>query len=106
VPAAQKGSAFVRIRRKDLDWIFSVQHERTVSNDNTVTLANRKFQLDQTRWRNTLAGQTVIVHEHLDGRMSIRYGPHVIAQYASDQLPAPGPRRRGTPRLPVGKAAA
>jgi hypothetical protein len=24
VPAAQKGSAFVRIRRRDLDWIFSV----------------------------------------------------------------------------------
>jgi len=106
VTAAQKGSAFVRIRRKDLDWIFSVQHERTVNNDNTVTLANRTFQLDQTRWRNTLAGQTVVVHEHLDGRMSIRYGPHLIAQYASDHLPPQAPRRRGTPRLPIGKAAA
>jgi hypothetical protein len=39
VAAAQKGSAFVRARRKDLDWIFSVQHERTVNNDNTLTLA-------------------------------------------------------------------
>jgi transposase len=106
VTAAQKGSAFVRIRRKDLDWIFSVQHERTVNNDNTVTVANRTFQLDQTRWRNTLAGQTVVVHEHLDGRMSIRYGSHLIAQYASDHLPPQAPRRRGTPRLPVGKAAA
>jgi transposase len=106
VPAAQKGSAFVRIRRKDLDWIFSVQHERTVNNDNTVALANRVFQLDQPRWRNTLAGQTVIVHEHLNGRMSIRYGPHLVAQYESDQLPPQAPRRRGTPRLPVGKAAA
>jgi hypothetical protein len=54
VAPAQKGSAFVRIRRKDLDWIFSVQHERTVNNDNTVALANRIFQLDQTRWCNTL----------------------------------------------------
>jgi hypothetical protein len=106
VQAAQKGSAFVRLRRKDLDWIFSVQHERTVNNDNTVTLANRVFQLDQPRWRNTLAGQTVVVHEHLDGRMSIRYGPHLIAQYASDQLPPQAPKRRGTPRLPIGKAAA
>jgi hypothetical protein len=44
VPAAQKGSAFVRARRKDLDWIFSVQHERTVNNDNTLTLENRVFQ--------------------------------------------------------------
>jgi hypothetical protein len=105
VPAAQKGSAFVRIRRKDLDWIFSVQHERTVNNDNTVQCANRTFQLDQTRWRNTLAGQTVVIHEHLDGRMSIRYGPNLIAQYAPDQLPAQAPRRRGTPRPPVGKVA-
>ena len=44
VPAAQNGSAFVRARRKDLDWIFSVQHERTVNNDNTLTLENRVFQ--------------------------------------------------------------
>lgn len=106
VAAAQKGSAFVRLRRRDLDWIFSVQHERTVNNDNTVEWNNRVLQLNQTRWRNTLAGQTVIVHEHLDGRLSIRYGPHLVAQYAPGQLPAPAPRRRGTPRLPVGKAAA
>ena len=106
VAAAEKASAFVRIRRKDLDWIFSVQHERTVNNDNTVALANRIFQLGQTRWRNTLAGQTVVVHEHLDGRMSIRYGPHLIAQYAPEQLPPQAPKRRGTPRLPMGKAAA
>ena len=106
VAAAQRGSAFVRLRRRDLDWIFSVQHERTVNNDNTVEWNNRVLQLNQTRWRNTLAGQTVIVHEHLDGRLSIRYGPHLVAQYAPGQLPAPAPRRRGTPRLPVGKAAA
>ena len=67
VAAAEKGSAFVRAKRKDLDWVFSVQHERTVANDNTVALDNRIFQLDKTRWRNTLAGQTVVVHEHLDG---------------------------------------
>ncbi len=103
VAAAQKGSAFVRIRRKDLDWIFSVQDERIVHNDNTIAVANRTFQLDQTRWRNTLAGPTVVVHEHLDGRMPIRYGPHVIARYVSDQLPPQAPRRRGTrDHLPAG----
>ena len=76
VPAAQKGSAFVRLRRRDLDWVFSVQHERSVNQDNTILLGNRVFQLEKTRWRNTLAGQTVVVHQHLDGRTSIRYGPH------------------------------
>jgi transposase len=102
VAAAQRGSAFVRLRRKDLDWIFSVKHERTVNNDNTIALNNRVFQLDKTRWRDTLAGQTVTVHEHLDGRMSIRYGPHVIAHYAVADLPAPAPRKRGTARPPNG----
>jgi transposase len=106
VPAAQKGSAFVRLHRKDLDWIFSVQHERTVNQDNTISVQNRLLQLEKTRWRNTLAGQTVIVHEHLDGRMSIRYGPHVIAQYASDELPPQAPKRRGKPRLPIAREAA
>ena len=41
VTAAQKGRAFVRAQRKDLDWMFSVQHERTVNND--ITLENRVF---------------------------------------------------------------
>lgn len=98
VPAAQKGTAFVRTQRKDMDRVFSTQHERTVGNDNTVSLDNRVLQLNKTRWRNTLAGQSVTVHEHLDGRVSIRYGPHLVAEYAPDQLPVPLPRKRGTPR--------
>ena len=102
----RSGSAFVRLRRRDLDWIFSSQHDRTVNNDNVVEFDNRLFQLEKIRWRNTLAGQSVVVHEHLDGRVSIRYGPHVVAQYASDELPPQAPKRRGSPRLPVGRAAA
>ena len=94
-----------RAGRRDLDWIFSVQQERTVNPDNTVQLDNRMLQINKTRWRNTLAGQTVIVHEHLDGRMSIRYGPHVVAEFAADALPDQAPRRRGKPRLPGTRAA-
>jgi hypothetical protein len=41
VPAAAKGSAFVPTRRKDLEWVFSIQHERTVNGDNTIALDNR-----------------------------------------------------------------
>ena len=105
VAAAQKGTAFVRSKRKDLDLIFSVQQERVVNQDNTIQVDNRVFQIEKTRWRDTLAGATVVVHEHLDGRVSIRYGPHAIAEYAVDQLPVPAPRRRGTPRPPMGRAA-
>jgi transposase len=105
VAAAQKGTAFVATRRKDLDEVFSVKQERVVNQDNTVHLDNRVFQIEKTRWRNTLAGMTVEVHEHLDGRVTIHYGPHRIAEFAADQLPSPAPRRRGKPRLPYPKAA-
>jgi transposase len=97
--AAQKGTAFVRLHRRDLDWIFSVQQERTVNRDNTVLLGNRVLQLEKTRWKDTLAGQTVIVHEHLDGRVSIRFGPHVVAEYTGNGLPLPSPRRKHTAKL-------
>lgn len=100
VAAAEKGTAFVRTGRKDLDLVFSLQHERVVNQDNTVQVDNRVFQIDRTRWRNTLAGQSVIVHEHLDGRVSIRYGPHQVAEFAADALPPQAPRKRGTPRPP------
>jgi hypothetical protein len=100
VSPAQKGTAFVRTTRKDLDWIFSVQLERTVDHDNTVRVDNRVFQIAKTRWRNTLTGQNVMVHEHLDGRVSIRYGAHVIAEIAAGELPPQAPRRKGKARPP------
>jgi hypothetical protein len=43
-----------------------------VNQDNTVVIDNRVLQIAKTRWRNTLAGCTVTVHEHLDGRLTIR----------------------------------
>jgi hypothetical protein len=49
--------------------------------DNTVAIASRHWQIDKTRFRHTLAGCTVTIHEHLDGNISIRYGPHVIARF-------------------------
>ena len=76
-----------------------------MNQDNTIQVDNRVFQIEKTRWRDTLAGATVVVHEHLDGRVSIRYGPHAIAEYGVDQLPPQAPRRRGTPRPPMGQAA-
>jgi transposase len=99
VPAAEKGSAFVRTRRKDLEWVFSLQHERTVNQDNTILLDNRILQIEKTRWRNTLAGCKVTIYEHLDGTLLVRFGPHEVARLAPSQLPAPHPKRRQGPRL-------
>jgi transposase len=81
VPAGEKGTAFRRTNRTDLNWIFTVQTERVVNKDNTVAIAGRSWQIDKTRFRNTLAGSTVTIHEHLDDTVSIRYGPHVVGRF-------------------------
>ena len=84
VPAAEKGTAFRRTGRSDLNWIFSVQTERVVAKDNTVAIRERMWQIDKTRFRNSLAGITVTIHEHLDETVSIRYGPHVVGHFDHD----------------------
>src|ERR1700691_4201131 len=83
VAAAEKGTAFRRTTRSDLDWIFTVQTERVVAKDNTVAITERNWQLEKSRFRSSLAGCTVTIHEHLDGTVSIRYGPHVVGRYTA-----------------------
>jgi transposase len=87
VPAAQPGTAFVPVGHHDLDRIFSIQHERSVNNDNTVRLANMVLQIQSTMWRSTLAGCRVIVQERLDGTLVINYGPHELGRYTLDGQP-------------------
>ncbi len=81
VAAAEKGTAFRRCSRTELEWIFTVQTERVVAKDNTVAIGDRRWQIGKTRFRSTLAGSTVTIHEHLDGQVSIRYGPHVVGKF-------------------------
>jgi transposase len=81
VAAAEKGTAFRRTSRWDLNWIFTVQTERVVAKDNTVAIGERRWQLGKSRFRNTLAGATVTIHEHLDGKVSVRWGPHVVGRF-------------------------
>jgi len=64
-----------------LQRIFSLQFERTVNRDNTVSFQNLRLQIEPVRWRGTLAGCTVIVHQHLDGTLSLSYGPHAFGRY-------------------------
>jgi transposase len=81
VKAAQPGSAFRKCGRRDLDVVFSVQTQRVVAKDNTVAIAHRWWQIQKCRWRPTLAGQTVTIHQHLDGGVSIYWGPHRVAHF-------------------------
>jgi len=88
VKASERGTAFVPLRRRDLDLVFSLQHERVVARDNTVSFANRSWQLQRSKLRGTLAGCRVTVHEHLDQTISITYGPHLVGRYTADGQPA------------------
>jgi transposase len=81
VAAAQRGNAFVPCRSRDLNLVFSVQSERAVNRDNTVSFQNLSLQLERVGWRATLAGSQVTVHQHLDGTLSLTYGPHRLGRF-------------------------
>jgi transposase len=84
VPATQRGTAFIACPRRDLDLIFSLQFERTVSRDNTVSFQNLVLQIEAVSWRGTLAGCNVMVHQHLDSTITLTYGPHRLGRYTAD----------------------
>jgi transposase len=81
VAAAEAGTAFVPTKRQDLDRVFSIHHERTVNQDNTVCWANGTLQIQPQSWRSTLAGCRVILYQHLDGTLSMGYGPHLLGRF-------------------------
>lgn len=93
VKAAERGTALVPLKRKDLDLVFSLQHERVVARDNTVSFANRSWQIERSKLRGTLAGCRVTVHEHLDDTLSITFGPHVVGRYQTETGEMTPPRK-------------
>ena len=92
VTPAQRGNAFVPCRSRDLERIFSLQFERTVNRDNTVSFQNLSLQLERVGWRGTLAGCQVTVHQHLDGTLSITHGPHLLGRYTAQGVALVNPK--------------
>lgn len=87
VPAPQKGTAFVSCNRSDLDQVFAVQEDRTVNNDNTVQYGRTRFQLSPSELRISFAKCRVRVYEHLNGTLSIGYGPHTLGRFQATGQP-------------------
>src|SRR5712692_2371373 len=100
VAASERGTAFVPLRRKDLDLIFSIQHERVVARDNTVSFANRVWQLERSKLRATLAGCRVTIHEHLDQTVSITFGPHLVGRFNHEAVPLVANQKTKAVELP------
>ncbi len=87
VAATQPGHAFLPLTGRNLDFVFSLHHERTVNQDNTVHIGPCILQIEKTRWRATLAGCRVTICQHLDGTWSIAYGPHLVGRYNQRGVP-------------------
>ena len=87
VAPRQRGNAFVPWRSRDLERIFSLQFERSVNRDNTVSFQNLSLQIERVRWRATLAGCQVVVHQHLNGTLSLTHGPHCLGRYDASGAP-------------------
>ena len=87
VAPRQRGNAFVPCRSRDLERIFSLQFERSVNRDNTVSFQNLSLQIERVRWRATLAGCQVVVHQHLNGTLSLTHGPHCLGRYDAGGAP-------------------
>lgn len=81
VKAREEGSAFVPAGFADLNEIISVQHDRIIQNDNTVSLGRRCLQIEPAQWRVSFAKSRVKVCEHLDGLISVRMGPRILGWY-------------------------
>ena len=81
--AAERGNAFVSRTSRDLDLILSLQFERMVNRDNTVSFQNLTLQIEPVGWRSTLAGCNAVVHQHLDGTLSLTHGPHRVGHYTA-----------------------
>jgi len=81
------GSAFIPVpKTMDIDKIFCFKHERTVNNDNTISYNNRILQIGPSELRISFAKCRVMVYEHLDGSITIGYGPHMIGYYPPKDL--------------------
>lgn len=84
VQAAEPGSAFVPTGDVDLHGILCLQHDRVVQKDNTVSFGRHRLQLEPAAWRVSFAKCRVKVCEHVDGSLSVRYGPRILGCYRQD----------------------
>ena len=82
VKPSEEGSAFLPVPAHiDLDLIFCIKDSRVVGLDNTVNFNRLTLQIDKSPLRVSFAKCRVMVHEHLNGTLSVTFGPHVIGRY-------------------------
>lgn len=94
VKPAQSESAFVPLVGIDLKLLLSVQEERVVRNDNTVTYKNVILQIPETRQRPHYVRCPVTVHEFHRGTLGVSYQNQLLGEYQTDGKPVSSTKRK------------
>ncbi len=90
VKPIEKGSAFVPLAGVEVELLLSLQHERVVNKDNTVSFKNLSLQLPKAAGRLHFVRCPVLVHELLDDTLAVSHLGQVIARFepiSGDLLP-------------------
>lgn len=84
VKPTQTESAFVPLAGINLKLLLSIQHERIVRNDNTVTYKNIILQIPERPERIHFVRCPVTVHEFPNGNLGVSYQAKLLAEYGPD----------------------
>ena len=82
VTPAQAELAFTRLVGIDLKLLLSVQEQRTVANDNTVTFYRTTLQIPPSRNRPHFVRCQVTVHRFLDQTLGVSYQGRLLGAYS------------------------
>lgn len=84
VEPSQPETAFVPLVGVDLRLLLSIQGQRIVRHDNTVTYKNIILQIPQRPERAQFVRCPVVVHEFTDGSLGISYQGKLLGSYDKD----------------------
>jgi transposase len=84
VKPAQSESAFTKLVGIDLKLLLSVQEQRVVRNDNTVTFNGVILQISPNRNRNHYVRCPVTVHQFVDQTLGVSYQGRLLGVYTLD----------------------
>lgn len=87
VKPAQAETTFVPLAGLNLKLLLSIQEQRIVRNDNTITYNNVILQIPQRPERIHFVRCPVTVHEFPDGTLGISYQDKLLGQYQKDGKP-------------------
>lgn len=90
VKPAQPENAFVPVAGIDLRLLLSIQHDRIVRPDSTVSFNRLSLQLPKSKDRHNFIRCPVVVHELVDGALGVSHQGKLLARFSrqGDLIPS------------------